>query len=119
MYFCSLVMVCVRRRVSVREMNSPASLAEGIKEVRSPGRTIRRREEDSASSRTKLFIDDGYMSFVLHPSSPIAAVAEHTIPPPYLDVHRTSLHPSLSRHVGINEERRGKFVIMLCVLVIV
>ena len=69
-------------------------------------------EEDSASSRTKLFIDDGYMSFVLHPSSPIAAVAERTIPPPYP-------LPSLSRHVGINEERRGKFVIMLCVLVIV
>ena len=65
----------------MREMNSPASLAEGIKEVRSPGRTIRRRAEDSASSRTKLFIDDGYMSFVLHPSSPIAAVAERTIPP--------------------------------------
>ena len=112
MYFCGLVMVCVRRSVSVREMNSPASLAEGIKEVRSPGRTIRRRAEDSASSRTKLFIDDGYMSFVLHPSSPIAAVAERTIPPPYP-------LPSLSRHVGINEERRGKFVIMLCVLVIV
>ena len=47
-------MVCVRRRVSVREMNSPASLAEGIKEVRSPGRTKERKgaEEDSASSRT-------------------------------------------------------------------
>ena len=67
----------------MREMNSPASLAEGIKEVRSPGRTIRTREEDSASSRTKLFIDDGYMSFVLHPSSPIAAVTECTIPTPY------------------------------------
>ena len=63
MYFCGLVMVCVRRSVSVREMNAPAYLAEGIKEVRSPGRTIRRRAEDSASSRTKLFIDDGYMFF--------------------------------------------------------
>ena len=43
MYFCGLVMVCVRRSVSVREMNSPASLAEGIKEVRSPGRTKERK----------------------------------------------------------------------------
>ena len=33
--------------------------------------------------------------------------AECTILPPYLDVHWTSLHPSFSRQVGINEERRG------------
>ena len=34
--------------------NSPAYFAEGIKEVRSPGRTKERKgaEEDSASSRT-------------------------------------------------------------------
>ena len=28
MYFCGLVMVCVRRSVSVREMNSPSPLCE-------------------------------------------------------------------------------------------
>ena len=41
-----------------------------------------------------LAYDESNKSLIFYHLTPLRLDVEHTIPPPYLDVHRTSLHPS-------------------------
>ena len=100
----------------MQAMNSPASLAKGIKEVRSPGRTKERKGAGGGlgiKPHYNLAYDESNQSLAFYPLTPlrsrqigITLPAECTISPPYLDVHWTSLHPSF-------HERQGSWAVHL------
>ena len=85
--------------------HSPASLAEGGGGTGAGGGL-------GSQPHYNLAYGESNKSFIFYPLTRLRLDAECTIPPPYLDVHRTSLHPSLQERRGSGKADQNGFLIL-------